>query len=37
MMTCFVPVAGRSDHVHFVDGATGGYAVAAAMATADPA
>ena len=32
LMTCFVPAAGRSDHVHFVDGAMGGYAAAAAMA-----
>ncbi|MEX0328301.1 MAG: DUF3095 domain-containing protein [Ruegeria sp.] len=30
MMTCFVPSAMRDDHVHFVDGATGGYAQAAA-------
>lgn len=32
LMTCFVPVASRSDHLHFVDGAMGGYAAAAAMA-----
>lgn len=32
LMTCFVPTASRSDHVHFVDGAMGGYAAAAAMA-----
>ena len=32
MMTCFVPAASRSDHVHFIDGAMGGYAAAAAMA-----
>ncbi|MCE7028123.1 DUF3095 family protein [Jiella avicenniae] len=32
LMTCFVPVASRSDHVHFVDGAMGGYAAAAVMA-----
>ncbi|WP_170480828.1 DUF3095 domain-containing protein [Ruegeria arenilitoris] len=31
MMTCFVPSAMRDDHVHFVDGASGGYAQAAAM------
>ncbi len=31
MMTCFVPSATRDDHVHFVDGASGGYAKAAAM------
>ncbi len=30
MMTCFVPAATRDDHVHFVDGAWGGYAQAAA-------
>jgi hypothetical protein len=29
LMTCFVPSATRSDHVHFVDGAAGGYAAAA--------
>jgi hypothetical protein len=29
LMTCFVPSPTRSDHVHFVDGAAGGYAVAA--------
>lgn len=29
LMTCFVPSATRSDHVHFVDGARGGYAAAA--------
>jgi hypothetical protein len=29
MMTCFTPSAVRSDHVHFVDGARGGYASAA--------
>lgn len=29
MMTCFTPAASRSDHVHFVDGAQGGYASAA--------
>ncbi|NDW06405.1 DUF3095 family protein [Jiella sp. 40Bstr34] len=32
LMTCFVPVASRSDHVHFIDGAMGGYAAAAVMA-----
>lgn len=31
LMTCFVPFPSRSDHVHFVDGATGGYAAAARM------
>lgn len=30
MMTCFVPSATRDDHVHFVDGASGGYAQATA-------
>ena len=30
LVTCIVPSASRADHVHFVDGATGGYAVAAA-------
>jgi hypothetical protein len=29
LMTCFVPSAIRGDHVHFVDGAAGGYAAAA--------
>jgi hypothetical protein len=29
LMTCFVPSPTRSDHVHFVDGAMGGYAMAA--------
>ena len=37
MMTCFTPSVLRSDHVHFIDGARGGYASAAtalkAMAT----
>jgi hypothetical protein len=30
MMTCFTPSPLRSDHVHFIDGAQGGYASAAA-------
>jgi hypothetical protein len=30
MMTCFTPSALRSDHMHFIDGARGGYASAAA-------
>ncbi|NOD64925.1 MULTISPECIES: DUF3095 domain-containing protein [unclassified Ruegeria] len=30
MMTCIVPSATRDDHMHFVDGASGGYAQAAA-------
>jgi hypothetical protein len=29
MMTCFVPSVMRNDHVHFIDGARGGYASAA--------
>jgi Protein of unknown function (DUF3095) len=29
MITCFTPSAMRSDHVHFIDGARGGYASAA--------
>ena len=29
LVTCIVPSASRPDHVHFVDGAAGGYAVAA--------
>ncbi|AWM86002.1 DUF3095 domain-containing protein [Microvirga sp. 17 mud 1-3] len=29
LMTCFVPSVTRSDHIHFVDGAMGGYAMAA--------
>jgi hypothetical protein len=29
MMTCFTPSPLRSDHVHFIDGAGGGYATAA--------
>lgn len=29
MMTCFTPSPMRSDHVHFIDGAGGGYATAA--------
>jgi hypothetical protein len=28
LMTCFTPSAFRSDHVHFIDGASGGYAAA---------
>ena len=30
-MTCIVPSHSERDHVHFVDGAAGGYAMAAAM------
>ena len=29
MMTCFTPSPSRSNHVHFIDGASGGYAMAA--------
>jgi hypothetical protein len=29
MMTCFTPSPSRSNHVHFIDGASGGYAIAA--------
>jgi hypothetical protein len=29
LMTCFVPSPTRADHVHFIDGAMGGYAAAA--------
>src|SRR6202158_3412221 len=36
MMTCFTPSALRSDHVHFIDGARGGYASAAAAVEATP-
>ncbi len=36
MMTCFAPFPTHSDHMHFVDGASGGYALAAAaMKSAD--
>jgi hypothetical protein len=28
-MTCVVPSPTRSDHFHFIDGAAGGYALAA--------
>ncbi|MBR0874309.1 DUF3095 domain-containing protein [Bradyrhizobium tropiciagri] len=31
MMTCFTPSVMRSDHVHFIDGASGGYAAAATV------
>jgi hypothetical protein len=37
MMTCFVPSVMRSDHVHFIDGASGGYATAATALKAMPA
>ncbi len=29
MMTCFTPSPTQADHMHFVDGASGGYALAA--------
>jgi len=29
MMTCFTPSPTKSNHVHFIDGAMGGYAMAA--------
>lgn len=31
MMTCFTPSVMRADHVHFIDGARGGYASAATV------
>lgn len=31
LMTCLVPSLARDDHIHFIDGAAGGYARAAAM------
>ena len=37
MMTCFTPSALRSDHVHFIDGARGGYASAATALKVTPA
>ena len=37
MMTCFTPSGLRSDHVHFIDGARGGYASAATALKAMPA
>ena len=37
MMTCFTLSALRSDHVHFIDGARGGYASAATALKATPA
>jgi hypothetical protein len=36
-LTCYIPSRARADHVHFVDGATGGYAAAAAKLKADAA
>ena len=29
MMTCFTPSPAKPNHVHFIDGAMGGYAMAA--------
>jgi hypothetical protein len=37
MMTCFTPSVMRADHVHFIDGARGGYAAAATALKAMPA
>jgi hypothetical protein len=36
MMTCFTPSVMRPDHVHFIDGARGGYASAATALKAAP-
>ena len=36
MMTCIVPSIRRDDHVHFIDGAAGGYTQAAARMRAAP-
>ena len=36
MMTCFTPSLDRKDHVHFIDGARGGYATAATALKAMP-
>lgn len=33
LMTCFVPTPLSRDHIHFIDGAAGGYAVAASQIT----
>ncbi|WP_164660701.1 DUF3095 domain-containing protein [Tropicibacter sp. Alg240-R139] len=35
MVTCFVPSAMQDDHVHFIDGAAGGYAQASAQLKPD--
>lgn len=35
MMTCFAPSPANPNHVHFIDGADGGYALAAAMMKAE--
>ena len=34
-LTCYIPSRARADHVHFVDGATGGYAAAATKLKAE--
>lgn len=36
IITCFTPSALRSNHVHFIDGASGGYASAATALKAMP-
>ena len=36
MMTCFTPSPSSANHVHFIDGALGGYAIAAAAMKAAP-
>ena len=36
MMTCFTPHPANPNHVHFIDGADGGYATAAAMMKGAP-
>ena len=36
LMTCIVPSSVQRDHMHFIDGAAGGYAMAAAMLKAPP-
>lgn len=35
LMTCIAPLPSRSDHVHFIDGAAGGYTAAATQIKAD--
>jgi hypothetical protein len=35
MMTCFTPSPARSNHVHFIDGVNGGYAIAASALKGD--
>lgn len=36
LMTCFVPTPLSHDHMHFIDGANGGYAVAATVLSGKP-